>query len=158
MTAEESVRHELRGTDILAKSGAWWLIRNPNGTVVLVHALSSRAGGEVAIKLVSADMGPNGTPSKTIFRRWLKESEGQTRTTYEQDFIERVTNEHSTRGAITLKRGEEFSLASPISFSDGVVESTFLYVQKFRAYRKTDGMMVRLPRNFRSRIDTMILT
>ena len=165
MTAEEAVRHELRGNDIIAKSGAWWLVRinrpgsDWHGHVTLVHALTQRSGGEVMVKLVDASMGPNGTPPKTLFRRWLRESVGQDRGQFEVDFINRVEREHEEAdSAKSLSKGDEFTFGSEFSFSDGVKESTFIYVEKYRARRKCDGVVVRLPRDFRTRITVLTLT
>lgn len=151
-TAEEAVRHELRGMEIIARSGAWWLVRG-SVNVTLIHALTKRHGMEVTVKLVDASMGPTGTPPKTIFRRWLKESAGQERGKYEDEFIQRVQqtlNDADEIGA--LKPGDTFRTAQPIRYSDGVLEDTFIYFGKFRAHRVSDRVGVRLPRDFRKRI------
>ena len=160
MNAEQAIRYELRGYDIITKTGSWWLVRvnRPadekwHGHVTLVHALTQRWGGETAIKLVDASMGPAGTPPKSIFRRWLKESAGQERGEYEWGFIQRVEQEHNVADEMgPLKKGDTFSFAREVDFSDGVKEATFIYEGKFRARRATDGRLVRLPRNFRKRI------
>lgn len=160
MSAEEAVRYELSGMDILARSGSWWLakINRPgsqyDGEAVLIHALSKRDGrGDVAVKLVDASMGPAGTPPKTIFRRWMKESAGQKRGEYEQDFIQRVEEEHAKLSEVrTLVPGSIFRFAEEVKFSDGVSEREFEYCGKFRARRVCDNNLIRLPRDFRKRI------
>lgn len=159
-STEEAVRHELRGTDILARSGSWWLVRmirpghEYDGTVVLVHALSRHDGrGDVVVKLVDASMGPIGSPPKSIFRRWMKESAGQKRDQYEQDFIQRVEEEYAKLSEVrTLKPGDTFRFAEEVKFSDGVAEREFEYCGKFRARRVCDNSLIRLPRDFRKRI------
>jgi hypothetical protein len=160
LTAEEVVRLELRGMEIITNSGAWWLVRlnesvdvQWRGYVTLIHALTQRSDGETAIKLVDASMGPIGTPPKSIFRRWLKESAGQERGEYEDEFIQRVQqtlNDADEIGA--LRPGDEFSLGREIEFMDGTKETTFIYAGKFRARRRGDGALIRLPRNFRKQI------
>lgn len=152
MTAEEAVRYELRGTDIIAHTGAWWLTRW-NGYVSLFHALTQRNDGEVSVKLVHASEGPLGTPPKAIFRRWLRESAGQERGQFEWGFIQRVEQEHEAASALgDLKPGDTFSFAREVEFTDGVKETTFVYDGKFRARRACDNAVIRLPRNFRKRI------
>lgn len=160
MSAEEAVRHELRGLDIIARSGSWWIVRinwpgsEYCGEVTLIHALSQRDGrGDVAVKLVDASMGPAGTPPKTIFRRWLKESAGQKRGEYEQSFIQRVEQEHARLSEVgVLVPGSTFRFAEEVKFSDGVSEREFEYCGKFRARRACDNNLIRLPRDFRKRI------
>ena len=166
MNAEQAIRHELRGYDIISKSGAWWLVRvnRPadekwHGHVTLVHALTQRHGGETAIKLIDVSMGPTGTPPKSIFRRWLKESAGQERGGYEEEFIQRVEQEHNAADErAPLKPGDTFRTVQPIRYADGVSEDTFIYFGKFRAHRVSDRVGVRLPRDFRKRIASAATT
>ena len=154
LTAKEAVRYELHGTEILAESGAWYLCRNTiHGVVFLVHAISSRENGQVYVKLVDSSMGPVATPPQAIFRRYLRESEGQTFGTYEQDWINSVEAEYAQRKAApSLKPGVIFTLRTPLHFTDGLIEDTFVFVGKFRARRITDNVNVRLPRGFRKHI------
>lgn len=150
MTAEQAVRHELRGNDILAKSGAWWLVQLNHGKVTLVHALTQRHSGEVMVKLVDVSMGPVGTPPRNIFHRWLKLSATQTRGQYERDFIDRVTEEHMLLSSQqSIKPGDHFSVALEWTFSDGVTEKMFIYEGKYVARRVCDNKRVRLRRDFR---------
>jgi hypothetical protein len=165
MTAEEAVRYELSGMDILARSGSWWLTKivrpgsKYDGWVTLIHAMSQRDGQGVAVKLVDASMGFIGSPPESIFRRWLKESEGQERGEYEREFIERMSIESEKLSATKdLKPGQSFRLESEVEFSDGVKEQEFQYCGKFRARRASDNSLVRLPRNFRKRIDPMTIS
>lgn len=95
---------ELRGYEILVKSGAWWLVRvnrpadkRRHGRVTLVHAKTTQHAGETYVRLIDASTGPTGTPSEAIFCRWLEESAGQERGKYEDEFIQRVKLEHSTQ-------------------------------------------------------------
>lgn len=159
MTAEESVRYELRGMDILMHSGSWWLtkINRPgsqyDGVVTLIHALTRRDGGGTAVKLVDATMGPSGTPPKSIFRRWMRESASQPRGKYELEFVSRVEIELDKQSITSsMKPGQTFRFSKEVQFSDGVSESEFEWCGKFRARRKCDNALIRLPRNFRSRI------
>lgn len=159
MSAEEAVRYELSGMDILARSGSWWLAKivrpgsEYDGWVTLVHAMTQRDGHDIAVKLVDASMGPAGSPPKSIFRRWMKESAGQKRDQYEQEFIQRVEEEHAKLSEVrTLKPGDTFRFAEEVKFSDGVVEREFEYCGKFRARRVCDNNLIRLPRDFRKRI------
>lgn len=153
MNAQEAVAWELRGLDILAKSGAWYLCRNDKGTAFLVYAMSSRENGQVFIKLVDSSMGPVATPPQTLFRRYLRESQGQTFGTYEQDWIHSVEAEYAQRKtAPSLKPGNVFTLSTPLNFTDGVTEDTFVFIGKFRARRVTDNVGVRLARDFRKHI------
>lgn len=159
MSAEEAVRYELSGMNILARSGAWWLakIARPgseyDGVVTLVHAMTQRDGHDIAVKLVDASMGPAGSPPKSIFRRWMKESAGQKRGQYEQEFIQRVEEEYAKLSEVrTLKPGDTFRFTEEVKFSDGVAEREFEYCGKFRARRVCDNNLIRLPRDFRKRI------
>lgn len=152
-SVKDAVHFELRGIEILAESGAWYLCRNSTGNAFLVHAMSRREGGQTWIKLVDSSMGPVATPPQTIFRRFLREAQGQTFGTYEQAFIDRVEAAYAHRNSIpTLKPGNVFMLDAPLNYTDGVSEDTFRYVRKFTACRITDNVMVRMPRDFRTRV------
>lgn len=153
MTVQEAVAYELRGMDVIRKAGLWRLIRTTTGKYALVQALTHRDNGETYIKLIDSSMGPSDSPPKAMFNEWLRLSKGQERTKYEIEFIERVRNEFIDRAAIKpLKAGDTFSFATPIKWSDGVEEGTFVYIERFRARRKCDDRLIRLPKNFRKRI------
>lgn len=156
MTAKQAADHELRGMDILATSGSWRIARTTTGVVLLVQALTRRTANGTAIKVIDASMGPADLPPKGIFRRWLKESEGQARGQHEQDFITRANADHE-RVKPNLKVGDTFTLTRVIKFTDGVETDTFTYLGKYTA-RRPDGSRVRLPKNFRKMVVASELT
>lgn len=156
MNAHECIDHQMRGTELIRKSGSWRLVLVPvSGKYVLVHALTRYEDGEVYVKLIGADEHPAASPPKALFNEWLRLTKGQERGQHEQEFIERVRNEYIDRAAVkSLKVGDVFRFTTPLRFTDGTEEDTFVYYGKFRATRKCDAVMVRLPKNFRQRITT----
>lgn len=153
MNVFDAIAYELRGVDVLRRDGYWRLVRTSTGNYALIQALVRRENGQTWIKLVDSSMGPSDTPPKSLFNEWLRRSDGQTRTVHEIQFIEQSRNHYIDLASVrSLKAGDTFTFTTPVRFTDGVEEDTFIYHGRFRAARHCDGVLIRLPKNFRKRI------
>lgn len=151
MSAQDSIRAELAGCDVLRSSGAWYVCRNSRGDVFMVQALTQRDGADVSVKMVQADAGPFGCPSESLYRFYVRARNDRPVTEYETEWRERCEGKYAAaRRAPKLQAGDVFRLRSAIHYTDGVVEDTFRFGERFTGYRVSDGRRVRLPKGFRS--------
>jgi hypothetical protein len=152
-TASEAIDHELRNCEVLRKSGSWRIVRAPDGDIALVHCLTERHGTEVAVKLVSADMGPLAVPSRAVLCDYLRRTSGRDRGDYEREWLDRCEVELNRKDASkSIRPGDVIRFTGPIRFSDGVSEDTFTWMGKYRGRRERDGQLVRLPKTWRSQL------
>lgn len=157
MTTAEAIAHELRGCEVLASSGPWRLYtRTTSGGTTytdLAHCITSRADGWAYVKIVPACMGPGVTPPRSIYRRYVAmvpEPANQ----YEAEWREDVEREHAAQASRPdVKPGDTFTITDAPHYahtwSDGVpVPGTYQLVKRYTA-RRSDGVMVTLPKTWR---------
>jgi len=153
MTAAQAIDYELQGWDLLAKSGRWRLIEK-DGKVLFCECLTERHGNETCVKIVTADMGPLGTPPKGIFDKYLA-AKPETDSEWEDKFRERCANELANPPE-ALTAGDKFTVTGGSynpNWSDGQpITGTYTFLGKFRA-KRYDGRIVCLPRAWRKRYD-----
>ena len=152
-TAEQAIEHEMSGCEVLAKSGKWRLWRNPDGYVGLTLFLTERHAGEIAVKDVSATSGPHDVPTRAMLCKYLALTSRRERNEYESEWLNKCATVLNRRDATKkLQPGDSIRLESPLPFSDGVQEDGFYWAGKYLARRNCDAMIVRLPKNWRSRV------
>lgn len=156
MKAQEAIAEELRGTEVLARSGNWVMWRNSHEHVGLTYFLTERKDGYVYVKGVDITMGPGKIPPRTIARKYLAE--------YGFDY----DAAGGTYGADLLRRASEFVPRTKVipghtafripedeyglTWADDVpMAGEYVWLGGFRALRMVDRQHVRLPRNWRRR-------
>ena len=152
-TATEAIEHEMTGCEVLAKSGAWRLWRNEHGHVGLTYFLTDRFHGQLTVKGISAASGPHEVPTRNILNKYLALTPDRERTDYESEWLDRCATALDRKDAAkNLVPGDSIRLDSAIYFSDGVHEDGFAWQGKYLARRNYDASLVRLPKNWRSRV------
>ena len=152
-TTEQAIEHEMTGCEVLAKSGAWRLWRNEHGYVGLTHFLVERHDGQVYVAGISAASGPHDVPPRSILCKYLAHTSGNERTDHESEWLDKCATVLDRKDAAKkLQPGDSIRLESAIYFSDGVHEDGFAWQGKYLARRNYDAMLVRLPKNWRSRV------
>lgn len=155
LTTEQAITDAIRGCPLIAKSGKWRLVENTSGQVILVYFVTEGRYPEVAIKPVSADMGPFQIAPKGIFNKYV-ELVPEPLNDHDARWRERCREKHA-KGAKTLPVGGKFTISDNHGYqptwSDGApIAGTYTYLGKFRAERY-DGITVRLPKEWRKRYD-----
>lgn len=150
--AQELIAGELRGVEVLGRSGNWVVWRNEAGHVGLTYFITERNGGASYVKPVDIGMGPNKTPPASIARKYLAY--------YDNDY----DKAGGVCGAPVLRRsmepkvevsvGDRVYLAYPDCYKmpDGSgAEGWYVYLGKYRA-RREDGTLMALTKNWKTMI------
>ncbi len=150
LTTEQAITYAIRGCPLIAKSGKWRLVENTSGQVILIYFVTEGRYPEVAVKPVSADMGPFAVAPKGIFNKYV-ELVPEPLNDHDAQWRERCREAHAKN--TTLAIGDEFIVKAPDGYepkwSDGVpTAGTYIYLGKFRA-KRSDGVTVRLPKQWR---------
>lgn len=71
--AQEAIAYELSGTEVLAKSGNWYMWRNEHGYIGLTYFITRKDSYRYGtnVKGVDITMGPNVTPPVRIAREYV---------------------------------------------------------------------------------------
>lgn len=154
LTTEQAITDAIRGYPLIAKSGKWRLVENTSGQVILIYFVTEGRYPEVAIKPVSADMGPFQIAPKGIFNKYV-ELVPEPLNDHDAQWRERCREAHAKK--TTLSIGDEFIVKARDGYeptwTDGKpIAGTYIYRGKFRAER-SDGRIVRLPKQWRQWYD-----
>lgn len=159
MTTAEAIAHELRGCDVLASSGPWRLYTYTDTTgegethTDLAHCITSRADGWAYVKVVPARWGPIAIPPRAIYQRYVS-LVPEPANEYEAKWRADVEREHAAQASRPdVKPGDTFTVTDAPhhggTWSDGVpVPGTYQLVKRYTA-RRSDGVMVTLPKTWR---------
>lgn len=158
-TNEQAIQYELRGCEVIRRSGNWFIVKLPSGQIDGLRIMTAKGDGCPATKVIGFSSGPGEVPPEPFYRAWLAlcEREGITPRHYEPEWRERCEATYAKRRKVgTLVPGTRFRVVEPYHFADGVSEDTFTLVERYRARRVSDGCRVRLPRGFRDRIAEVV--
>lgn len=158
LTAREAVEFELRGVQVLKRSGNWAVWRNDSGYVGLTYFITQRSGGRhaptVAVKPVDIGMGPGVTPPKAVAVEYLKHYNGDVETaggTYGADLLRKAVEPKRKPHTPILPGYTVFTIPDTYTgqWSDNVpMAGTYIWLGRYKAQR-SDGARVTLPRWWR---------
>ncbi len=154
LTAQEAIAAEMRGTEIIKRSGNWIVFRNQYGHVGLTHFLTQRSRDEVFVKDVDITMGPGIVPPRAIAQAYVDLYDGDIDKAgghYGADVLREALEKRSQKDKVDIKPGATFALDTEGTWSDGEpMRGEYTYLGKYRA-RRDDGITVKLPRWWRRR-------
>lgn len=150
-TAEAAKQMELIGCEVLARSGNWYIFKNPSGYIGLTHFIVQRYGNEVNVKAVDITMGPLVTPPKSIAKKFVAYYNGNAYEAggeYGAPVLRQALSENG-KAPKKYARGDKFVVEHLGHWDSGApVSGTYTFISAFRARRET-GEYVRLPRTWR---------
>lgn len=162
MTAGEAKDRELTGCDILAKSGNWYVYRSRHGEhpeknpVGLTYFIVRRFGDGVNVKAVDITGGPYSIPPASIVRTYLAYYDGDIDKAggpYGAPILRKALEPR-----LTLTHGDVVTVAAEDAYgtpwgnwTDGPpVAGTYTFIRGYR-FRRSDGIAVRFPKDWKSR-------
>lgn len=125
--------------------GAWWAIVNGRNGTYLACVTVTRHRDEVFVKGIDSEMGPNQDAPPAMFRRF-EELVPQPRNEFCREWRER---QRERKPAVKVCPGDGVVLEHPVTFSDDVTESRFVFVGGLRFRRVSDNHLVTLGRTWR---------
>jgi len=139
------------GHTVVGRSGKYYAVRNNNtGSVYGLVALVRSKDGWKYTKLVDEDMGPCEVRCPAKILNMLSPTAEKYAVAWRETCRANIIKQKATP---KVTEGSIIKLVEPVTFSDGVTESTFEFVERYTFRRNTDKRLVRLRKAWKTQLE-----